>query len=294
MPLPSGELSGAHIKTTLEGQLRAQVGALAAEGVGVGVALFNANPADEPSRKYVRLKSRAASRIGIAASPIQLDTIKRFPQFLDGQLGEFAYSAYTQGIVLQLPLQEVEKPLTDTMLSLIPPEKDVDNLRPAKDSPFDAATPKAIIRLLEGHHVDLDRVQITVVGLGRLVGAPVFSMLQEQGATVLGVDKSTHSRAERKEAINEAEVVITACGHPASLHKGMFTDLSRQRVVIDAGTAEQSGKIKGDMSAPLRKAALENGWGVTPPTGGVGPLTVISLLSNVVEAAQIQAETAAA
>jgi 5,10-methylene-tetrahydrofolate dehydrogenase/methenyl tetrahydrofolate cyclohydrolase len=65
------------------------------------------------------------------------------------------------------------------------------------------------------------------------------------------------------------------------------------RVLVDVGTAEQDGTVTGDVSAELRQSALDNGWRVTPRSGGVGPLTVRMLLSNIVQAAEEQARVAA-
>lgn len=287
MGIPSGELTSVDIKEAMIHDVAARAAALRAEGHPAQFVLVSAHPEHEPSQKYMGLKTKQARKIGIVAH--------RFDEYTPGEaehrIKEANESPNIHGTVLQLPLRPDEVEFTSGLVNLISPEKDVDGLREDGTGMFTPATPNAIIRLLEGHSVDLSSELITVVGLGKLVGRPLIKHLEDNGADVMGVDLLTPAD-RRLEAINDATVVISAMGAPGLLTPSLFTDMSQPRVLVDAGTAEHAGEVVGDVSPELREAALQNGWAVSAAKGSVGPLTVISLLENVVSSAEHFAATA--
>jgi len=184
------------------------------------------------------------------------------------------------GIIVQLPLEDPSQ--TDEIVDLVAPEKDVDAL--GKHAIFDPATPMAILWLLSGYNIDLQGKDVLLIGRGKLVGAPLERMLQNSGVKVFAADSSTTDLVERARA---ADVIITATGQAGIL----TTDMVKPgAIVVDAGTASESGKTVGDIAPEL----YERGdISITPQKGGVGPLTVCALFDNVIRAARRTVESEA-
>lgn len=182
------------------------------------------------------------------------------------------------GIIVQLPLERPEE--TDAIVDLVAPEKDVDAL--GKNAIFDPATPMAILWLLAGYNVELQRgKRVLLVGRGKLVGAPLERMLKASEVDVHVADRSTPDLAA--ETI-QADIIITATGSPAIL----FPDMIKQgAVVVDAGVAGEEGKTVGDLAPEVYE---RDDLTLTPAKGGVGPLTVCALFDNVIRAAQRTAD----
>jgi methylenetetrahydrofolate dehydrogenase (NADP+)/methenyltetrahydrofolate cyclohydrolase len=177
------------------------------------------------------------------------------------------------GIIVQLPLERPEE--TEVIVNLVAPEKDVDAL--GKEALFDPATPLAILWLLAGYGIDLQGKKVLLIGRGKLVGAPLERLLQNSGVDVSVADRETKDL--KAEAL-QADVIITATGSPALLFPGM---LKTGAVVVDAGVAGEEGKTVGDLAPEVYE---RDDLTVTPPKGGVGPLTVCALFDNVIRAAR--------
>jgi methylenetetrahydrofolate dehydrogenase (NADP+) / methenyltetrahydrofolate cyclohydrolase len=176
------------------------------------------------------------------------------------------------GIIVQLPLERPEE--TEAIVGLVAPEKDVDGLGP--DAQFEPATPMAIMWLLAGYNIDLVGKKVLLVGRGKLVGAPLEKSLTASGIDVSVADRET---ADLKAASLEADVIITATGSPALIYSDM---LKQKAVVVDAGVAGEEGKTVGDVA---EEVYTRDDITITPPKGGVGPLTVCALFENVIRSA---------
>lgn len=185
------------------------------------------------------------------------------------------------GIIIQLPLANPEE--TDKIVNLVAPEKDVDAL--GKQAKFDPATPMAILWLLAGYNVDLRGKKVLLVGRGKLVGQPLERMLKASDIDVSVADRGTQ---DLKALTLQADVIITATGSPAILYPDM---LKQGAVVVDAGVAGEEGKTVGDVASEVYE---RDDLIITPPKGGVGPLTVCSLFENVIRATRfsVKAESA--
>lgn len=181
------------------------------------------------------------------------------------------------GIIVQLPLENPDE--TDAIVNLVAPEKDVDGL--GEHPLFDSATPLAILWLLAGYNVDLRGKKVLLIGRGKLVGAALERMLQASDVDVSVADRST---ADLQAETLEADVIITATGSPAILYSEM---IKPGAVVVDAGTASESGKTVGDVAPDVYE---RDDLSITPTKGGVGPLTVCALFENVIRAARRVAE----
>jgi len=120
---------------------------------------------------------------------------------------------------------------------------------------------------------------IKYINQGKLVGAPLSKMLETSGVPVSKFDE--FNSKEMKEQLKDFDVVITAVGKPGLITSEM---LKNKAVVVDAGTASENGKIKGDVAEEVRD--FRKDLIITPVKGGVGPLTVASLIDNVIIAAR--------
>lgn len=221
---------------------------------------------------YVRMKQRYGADILVDVEVYRISqddapaTIKTLNE-----------DASVHGIIVQLPIERPEE--TDAIVNLVAPEKDVDAL--GKDAVFEPATPLAILWLLAGYNIDLANKRVLLVGRGKLVGQPLERILLASGVDVQVADRQT---ADLAAETLQADVIITATGSPAILYSEM---IKHGAVVVDAGVAGEEGKTVGDVAADVYE---RDDLTITPPKGGVGPLTVCALFDNVIRAARIAAE----
>ena len=225
---------------------------------------------------YMRLKEKYGEDILIEVERRKVDVELMKEEIQKANLDENVH-----GIIVQLPLEnksgeKLSKNETEAILSEISKEKDVDGLN---GGDFIPATAQAINWLLAGYNISLENKKIAVVGQGKLVGAPLSKMFEDSGVDVSKFDELNSS--DMKEKLKDFDVVITAVGKPGLITSEM---LKNKAVVVDAGTASENGKIKGDVEDSVRE--LREDLTITPIKGGVGPLTVASLIDNVIVAAR--------
>jgi methylenetetrahydrofolate dehydrogenase (NADP+)/methenyltetrahydrofolate cyclohydrolase len=230
----------------------------------LGVVVVGDN---EASEMYVKMKRKRAEEVGIESDIVKLpQSVSKLE--LVKKIRDLNEDRSVTGILIQLPLpKEVD---TQDVLQSIDPAKDVDGL--TDNSHFLPATVKAVlIAIQEGlDGQKLSQKTVTVIGQGRLVGKPLSEELVRLGATVNCCDEFT-DKNEVKELARRADILVTATG-VAGL---VTTDLVKPgTIVIDCG-------------APLPEVDLgvaEIAGAITPVPGGIGPLTVVSLLENIVQA----------
>ena len=232
---------------------------------------------DPASTSYIRAKANAAERIGITLTHHHLssDISKKELENLVNKLNKTE-----DGIIVQLPLP------TDyeSVLDLIEPENDVDGFHPInlgkivqESSGMKPCTPAGIIELLSRTGNDPSGKNVVVVGRSTIVGKPISLLLLQKGmdATVT----VCHSRTpDIHKFCKEADILIVAVGYPDTVTKDM---VKPGAVVIDVGVNRTDEGLVGDTSFDVRDVA----GALTPVPGGVGPMTVVMLMSNVVEAA---------
>lgn len=178
------------------------------------------------------------------------------------------------GIIVQLPLEDPSQ--TDEIVNMVAPEKDVDSL--GAHAQFDPATATAILWLLAAYNVNLQQgKKVLLIGKGKLVGAPLEKLLQASEVDVTTADRTTKDLTALTRA---ADVIVTATGSPAILYSEM---IKQGAVVVDAGVASEDGRTVGDVAPEVYD---RDDLTITPPKGGVGPLTVCALFENVIRASR--------
>ena len=275
-----GELSSRHIVDEIDRNLTARIENLTEQGLvePPRLIILSDNPEHLPSQQYMGIKKKVAEKLGMTAIIETSDST----DVIGERITLHNESPDTHGVIVQLPLKESEK--TVGLLSSIDGSKDVDGLGP--NAEYHPATPLAIVSLLDGYGIEYMDEPVTIIGRGKLVGEPLYELLLNRGAQKLqSIDKNSPPD-DVQTALDTSSVIISAVGKPDLLTPKSFSDISRPRVVIDAGTAEQAGTVKGDVSDALREVAMNHGWAITPPKGGIGPLTVRALLANTISAAE--------
>ena len=226
-------------------------------------ALLIIRDSDNPViTKYVNLKIAYGSDIGVKV----IDYRATSTDDIRDKILSANKDPEINGIILQLPIKEKDQ--TDSLTSLIAPEKDVDGL--SGQGNYDSATATAILWLLSAYDIDVAHQKIAIVGRGKLVGAPLYKMF-----TASNYDVSLFHRGSDLTKLNQYDIIITATGVPGLIASSM---LKPGATVVDAGTASENGILKGDVQDEVR---LRNDLtAITPTTGGVGPLTVACLFEH--------------
>lgn len=262
------ELNGREIADFVkERQAKAVRGLRQQWKVAPKLAIIRTNP-DPVVDSYMKLKQRYGDDILI---DVEVHTIDQSEALT--KIQELNADDSVHGIIVQIPLPDRSQ--TDEILGAVSPDKDVDGL--SAESKFDAATPLAIIWLLAGYDIDLTNRQVLVVGRGRLVGAPLITMLEQSDIYPLHADRETQNLAEMT---RRADVIISATGVPGVITADM---VKPDAIIVDAGVATDSNGLVGDVDQSVRE--LPNVT-ITPIKGGVGPLTVAALFENVITAAR--------
>jgi len=237
------------------------------------LVVIKSNSATNVIDTYVRMKQRYAEDILIETVVETMDD----SEMVDA-LKRHNADPNVHGIIIQLPITDISK--TDEIVDQIAPEKDVDGL--GKDAVFESATAGAVNWLLAGYAVVLAGKKITIVGNGRLVGAPLAKMWRESGHDVTVLNSSS---TDIGAVLRESDVIISATGVPHLVTSDMVTIGA---TVVDAGTASENGVIVGDIDPGLRE---RDDLTITPEKGGVGPLTIAALFDNVIQSAQRMADS---
>jgi len=278
-------LDGKRIADELLDHLRIQVQARARSGLavpGLAVVLVGDDPA---STVYVRNKRRAVERVGFVSFDHDLPADTRQID-LFALIDRLNADLRVHGILVQLPLP----PHIDShaLINRIDPDKDVDGFHAAnvgrlalRQLGLRPCTPKGIVTLLAHTDRPVRGQQAVVVGVSNHVGRPMALELLIAGCTTTSCHKFTPRETLRRH-VSEADIVVVAVGRPGVV-PGEW--VKSGAVVIDVGINRlPDGSLCGDIGFD---AARERASWITPVPGGVGPMTVATLMQNTVEAAQI-------
>lgn len=238
---------------------------------------------DDASKIYVRNKIKACENVGIATEDYILPKDTREKELVD-LIEKLNKNKEVNGILVQLPLPKHLN--EDTIVNTISPIKDVDGLNIINQGKLlnrkpvlVPATPKGIITLLKRYFVEIEGKRVVIVGRSKLVGMPLALLFNHANATVTVCHSYTE---DLKDITKQADILVSAVGKADFISGDM---IKKDAVVVDVGINRQMGHIVGDVNF---KEAMEVARLVTPVPKGVGPMTIASLLENVLECYDLQ------
>lgn len=227
---------------------------------------------DPASKLYTRLKKEAAERVGIQFDVLEIDLGFK-TQDLREQIVELGNREDVSGVMIQLPVPGLQGQTLQEVLKAIPPEKDVDGLRYPESEVIPPVVKATLLILAEMTNHKFSNSQIgnlgkyVVMGAGGSVGSALCNELQKQGVLVIKVDSDTNDPTRR---LLEGKVVISCVGKEGLVTPEMVQEGA---IVIDVGAP------KGDMAKEVYQKASVS---VEVP-GGVGPVTIATLMENALE-----------
>jgi len=274
-------IDGKAIAAELRQDIKARVEQRQTEGKrapGLAVVLVGADPA---SQVYVGSKRRACEEVGFISVAHDLPAGTSEATLL-ALIDELNNDPNIDGILVQLPLPAHIG--TENVIEHIHPDKDVDGFHPynvgrlaLRQPVLRPCTPRGIVTLLEKTGQDIRGMDAVVVGASNIVGRPTSLELLLAGCTVTTCHRFTK---DIEAHVRRADLVVVAVGKPGIV-KGEW--IKPGAVVIDVGiNRREDGKLVGDVD--FVSASKNAGW-ITPVPGGVGPMTVATLLQNTVDAA---------
>ncbi|PKH07148.1 bifunctional methylenetetrahydrofolate dehydrogenase/methenyltetrahydrofolate cyclohydrolase FolD [Moritella sp. Urea-trap-13] len=269
-------INGKNISQQVRQKVAEEVATRTAQGLrapGLAVILVGADPA---SQVYVGSKRRACEEVGFVSKSYDLEKDSSQEALL-ALIDELNADSTIDGILVQLPLPAHID--TTVVLEHIRPDKDVDGFHPynvgrlsQRIPALRPCTPKGIITLLESTGVDLHGLDAVVVGASNIVGRPMTLELLLAGCTTTTCHRFTLNLEEH---VRRADLVVVAVGRPNFI-PGEW--IKKGAMVVDVGINRlENGKLVGDVGFEVAK---ENASFITPVPGGVGPMTVASLIEN--------------
>ena len=280
-------LDGLSLSKQLRQELKVRVDALSAQGITPRLDVIVAAQ-DPASLAYVRMKHKWAEGIGMTGESYHVNENSSQSELLD-LIHRLNADPLVHGVLLQHPLP-AHLDENEALLAL-GPDKDVDGITPQSlgrltaDLPgFRCATPLGITKILDHYSINCTGKRAVVIGRSVILGKPMALMLLQKNATVT----IAHSKTQDLEMLcREADILVAAVGR-AEMVKGTW--IKPGAVVIDAGYNKVEGR-KYDVGDVDYEEAKEVADWITPVPGGVGPMTVASLLDNAVIAAEALVKT---
>ncbi len=272
-------LDGKAMSEVILGRLDGEVKSLRRKGIVPKLVVIQVGD-DPASTIYVNKKHKACLRLGIESEIKHLPEETRYEDLIDA-IVKLNNDDSVHGILVQLPLPEHLS--HKGVLEAVDPAKDVDGLNPYNHGKnllgkecFQPATPRGIISLIESTKTELEGINAVVIGRSNIVGKPTAIMLLNRGCTVTVCHSKTRNLSDFTQ---KADLLIVAAGKPGLVKAHM---VKNGAIVIDVGINRlEGGKIVGDVDFDeVRKKAA---W-ITPVPGGVGPMTIASLMENTIRA----------
>jgi methylenetetrahydrofolate dehydrogenase (NADP+)/methenyltetrahydrofolate cyclohydrolase len=280
-------LDGKAVSSEIKQQLKEKVDAMSQQGLrppGLAVVLVGENPA---SQVYVRNKRQACEAVGFFSELHTLSLETSELELLE-LIQDLNQRDEIDGILVQLPLPHHidEERITEAIL----PTKDVDGFHPYNVGRLTlrmpllrSCTPKGVMTLLEKTGVTLEGKDAVIIGQSNIVGRPMALELLAARCTIT----VCHSRTKNLEQkVRDADIVVAAVGRPRFVQGDW---IKPGAIVIDVGINRlEDGTLCGDVDFQAAKEIA--GW-ITPVPGGVGPMTIATLLENTLQAAQLHGES---
>ena len=239
---------------------------------------------DPASSIYVNKKKSACENVGIKSVSHQLPTDTKQSN-LNDLINTLNQDEDVDGILVQSPLpKHLDEEL---IIELISPNKDVDGFHPfnigslaIRQPRLRSCTPYGVIKMLKASNINLEGLDATIVGVSNNVGRPMALELLLEKCTIT----SCHSRTKDLEAkVRQADLVVVAAGKQ-NLVRGEW--IKKGAIVVDIGINRINNKLVGDVEFEV---ASQNASYITPVPGGVGPMTVATLMENTLQAQKLSA-----
>ncbi len=247
---------------------------------------------DGASQTYVGNKERSCHQVGFDSTVLRFEDTITEAQLLE-EIAKLNADSNIDGIIVQLPLpRHIDE---NKIIKAIDPDKDVDGFHPENVGKMMLglptllpATPSGIIKLLELYNIDTKGKNCVIIGRSNIVGRPLANLLSQKGKYADCTVTICHSHTKNiEEYTRKADIIVAALGKPGFLKGDMVKEGA---VVIDVGitripdeTKKSGFRLSGD--ADYETVAPKCSW-ITPVPGGVGPMTIVSLLSNTLQAAK--------
>ena len=276
-------IDGKELAKKVRKDLRSDVKKLKEKGINPKLAVIMVG--DDPgSQVYVKNKSKACEKVGIEFEEFLFDSDTSEETLLE-VIQKLNSDDSIHGILLQSPVPKHVN--INKAFRTILPEKDVDGFNPINvgnlsigEDAFISCTPYGIVKMLEEYNIETVGKNAVILGRSNIVGKPMIQCMLNKNSTVT----VCHSKTKNiEEIIRNADIVIAAIGKPQFVKADMVKDGA---VVIDVGINRlENGTIVGDVDYEnvAKKASY-----ITPVPGGVGPMTIAMLLTNVVKAAKMK------
>lgn len=241
------------------------------------------NPNDKASELYIKLKAKKCKELGIEVLIFKdYKTVEDVKEFIQSARTTYIKLGYSVGVMIQKPA--FDKELDEIEDYIINPYSDVDGLTSLSlgkivkgNSIFEPATAKGIIDLLNYYDIEIESKNILIVNRSSMLGKPLAMMLLNKDATVT----IAHSKTKNlKELCKNADIVIIGISNPNIFTPEYFKD---KTTIIDVSTnIDDNGKSSGDIKHEYYDILVnEKECNLTPVPGGVGPMTVLTLMKNI-------------
>ncbi|OPY37205.1 MAG: Bifunctional protein FolD protein [Methanoregula sp. PtaU1.Bin051] len=239
---------------------------------------------DPASQMYVRMKHRACERVHIGSVGIEL-TADATTEKVIASVRQLNEDPEIDGILVQLPLpRQVE---TGRVIKAVRPDKDVDGYHPVNlgllfsaTPRFAPCTPRGIMTLLAANRIPVAGKHAVILGRSVDVGRPMAALLLNADATVTVCHSKTRNLAD---VTRQADILVSSVGKAHFVTAGM---VKKGAVVIDVGINQLNGKLVGDVDFAAVSSIAS---AITPVPGGVGPMTIATLMENTFQAAKERA-----
>lgn len=274
-------IDGKEVARKIRENLKSKVEELKKKNISPKLAVIMVGE-DPASKIYVRNKSKACEELGIEYEEFLLKEGTTQQELLD-LINKLNKDKTVHGILLQSPIPEHLD--INEAFRTIAPEKDVDGFNPVNvgklvlgQDTFISCTPFGVIKMLEEYNIEIEGKNAVVIGRSNIVGKPMLQCLLNKHATVT----ICHSKTKNlKEVTKNADILVSAIGKAKFVTKDM---VKPGAVVIDVGiNRNEEGKVCGDVDFDEVK---EIAGYITPVPGGVGPMTIAMLMTNIVKAVE--------
>lgn len=232
---------------------------------------------DEASKIYLKNKARKCDQIGIYQETYRFDENVKDEEIME-VIENLNNDKNIDGILIQLPLPKSIN--YSKIMSKVNPNKDVDGFHPenignlvCNDEGIYSCTPQGIMDLLSYYNISVASKDVVIIGRSNIVGKPMALMMINEGATVQVCNSKTKNLEEKA---SKADILITATGQARLVNSNFVKE---DAIIIDVGISQYEGKISGDVDFENVMNNFKVGY-ITPVPGGVGPMTVYSLMKK--------------